>query len=64
MTEFLSSYGIWIVLGLLFLFMFRRGGHGGGGCCGGGGSHQHDQETPEKENGRQTNSGRSSAGCH
>ncbi len=43
MAEFLQNYGIWIVLGLLFLFMLRGHAHGGGGCC--GGDHQHHQDS-------------------
>lgn len=37
MTEFLQSYGIWILLGLFFLLMLR--GHGM--CCGIGNHHEH-----------------------
>ncbi len=55
MVEFLKSYGIWIILGLLFLFMLRGHAHGGGGCCGGG--HQHNQDESEKKE-RQQESGK------
>ena len=44
MVEFLASYGLWILLGLLFSFMLWRSIRGkSAGCCGGG--HQH---VPEK----------------
>ncbi len=35
MAEFLSSYGLWILLGVIFIAMHRFGM----GCCGAG--HQH-----------------------
>lgn len=65
MPEFLQSYGIWIIFGLLFLFMLRGRGHEMG--CGMGG-HQHNPEQnpeagAEKEEG-QPKSGRHSSGCH
>jgi len=61
MVEFLKSYGIWIVMGVLFLIMLRGHAHGGGGCCGGG--HQHDHEEPGKKDG-QSESGKSNSSCH
>lgn len=48
MTVFLQNYGIWIVAGLLFLFMMRGHTHGGG-CCGGIDSLEHNQKPPSKE---------------
>jgi len=61
MSEFLQSYGIWIVVGLMFLLMiFGRRGHGMG-CCGG-----HEQEpgkTEEKKDGQKQEE-KHSSGCH
>ncbi len=37
MTEFFSSYGLWILLGGVFVAMHMFGM----GCCGGHGGHQH-----------------------
>lgn len=39
MIEFLQTYGVWLLLGALFILMMRaHGSHGGMGC--GMGSHQ------------------------
>jgi len=38
MTEFLQNYGLWILLGVIFLAMNWFGL----GCCGGGHSHRRD----------------------
>lgn len=37
MAEFLSNYGLWILLGGVFIAMHMFGM----GCCGGHGGHQH-----------------------
>ncbi len=48
MWEFLQSYGIWILFGVLFLFMMRAHGHGGhGGGCGMGGHERTKQPTDQ-----------------
>jgi len=47
MAEF-ANYGIWIVAGLLFLFMMRGHTHSGG-CCGEMDSHEHNQKPPSEE---------------
>lgn len=68
--SFLAAYGLWIVLGLLFLAMMR--GHGGGGCGMGhthtagqapsrdasGGAHRTDTSEPT------TGPANRSGGCH
>ncbi len=60
MVEFLQTYGIWIILGLLMLLMLR--GHGAG-CCGGGRHQQHDRN--EKDTAANGKSGDSrSSSCH
>jgi hypothetical protein len=47
MWEFLQTYGIWILFGILFLLMMRMHGHGmhgmGGGCGMGMGHDQYDE---------------------
>ncbi len=43
MAEFLSSYGLWILLGIIFIAMHRFGM----GCCGAG-RHRHG-EGPREE---------------
>ncbi len=40
MTELLQSYSIWIIFGLLFLFMLRGHGHGVGGHYNRGGEQK------------------------
>lgn len=65
MLDFLQSYGIWIVLGLLFLFMLRGHARGGGGCC--GGDHQHDKDSEKVTEAIKVNDGqekKSGSGCH
>jgi len=50
MTEFLSNYGLWIVLGGIFvaMHMFGKG-------CGGHGGHQH--ESKQKDDARDEHAG-------
>jgi hypothetical protein len=46
MWEFLQTYGIWILFGIMFLLMMRMhsgGMHGGGGCGMGMGDEQHNE---------------------
>ncbi len=61
MSEFLNSYGIWIILGLLFLLMLRSLAHGGGGCCGSG--YKRVPVESEKKDGQQ-NSDKHGSCCH
>ncbi len=68
MWEFLQSYGIWMVLGVLFLFMVRahgHGGHGGGGCGMGGHGHtKHPKEQDAVVEAREKGDSGTSGGCH
>ena len=70
MAEFLSNYGLWIVLGGIFVAMHMFGM----GCCGGGHQHGskrkegaggehagHDAPAPKKAGAAPT---RQSGGCH
>ena len=59
MAEFFNTYGIWIIIGLLFVYLVWRNvkGHNSG-CC--GGEHQH---VPEKIDKEEPASGKSSS-CH
>ncbi len=63
MEDFLGSYGIWILLGGIFVAMHWFGGMG----CGGGHRHggRSDEETDKSGEGkkRATQSGHS-GGCH
>jgi hypothetical protein len=66
MGEFLSSYGLWVIFGLFFLFMMWGHGRGRGGMGCGMGSHQHkpgQDPKVEAEEG-QPRSGRTGSGCH
>ncbi len=63
MVEFLQSYGIFILLGLIVaLVLFRRQGHGMGGCCGGG--HEPDREKDKAITTEIKSGSHSSGGCH
>jgi len=72
MAEFLSNYGLWIVLGGIFvaMHMFGKG-------CGGHGSHEHGSKrkdeagdehaghgTPAQTKAGATTSTRRTSGCH
>ncbi len=46
MTEFFSNYGLWIVLGGVFVAMHMFGM----GCCGGHGGHQHGSKRNDETN--------------
>jgi len=60
MAEFLQTYGIWILFGLLLSLMLWGHARGHGmGCCGG---HQHEPEAVKKEEQQET--GKHSSGCH
>ena len=60
MAEFFETYGIWIIIGLLFTFLVWRNVKGqSSGCCGGG--HQHVPEKVDKESVQ--DSGKSNS-CH
>ncbi len=63
MAEFLQSYGVFILLGLLLLLMLRRRGRGGGCGMGGHGEH-HGEEQEPKAGQRDADDSRPSAGCH
>lgn len=43
--DFIQTYGPYLLVGLLFLFMMRRGG-----CCGGHGRHSNQNEKGDKNN--------------
>ena len=44
MIEFLQTYGVWLLLGALFILMMRsHGSRGGMGC--GMGSHNHESQS-------------------
>jgi len=60
MAEFLQNYGILVLIGLFFSFIFWRRirKHSGMGCC--GGEHRHESETVEQD-GR---TGYRSGSCH
>ncbi len=62
MTEFLQSYGIWIIFGLLFLFMLRGRGHGMG--CGMGGHYNRDGEQKRGAGGIRVDDDHRPSGCH
>lgn len=68
MAEFLQSYGLWILLGLIFLLMMwgRVRGRGmGGGCCGTGGQqHDHQQDAGDKKKEGQQKPEEQRSGCH
>jgi hypothetical protein len=52
MWEFLQTYSIWILFGLLFLLMMRRHGggmHGMGGGCGMGMGHDQYNEPSDRQ---------------
>lgn len=67
MEEFWKSYGVWIVLGGLFLFMvfghFRGGKAGMGGGCGMGGNSNDPNEKKSSDKGK-IEEKKSSGGCH
>jgi hypothetical protein len=63
MIEFLQTYGIWIVIGALFLLMVFGKGGCGMGC--GMGSYKHDQKTgPGEENKDGKHVEKHGSGCH
>ncbi len=60
MEEFLKSYGLWILLGAVFVGMHWFGR----GCC--GGSHRSGDDTAGRKADDETpaQAGRRSGGCH
>jgi hypothetical protein len=60
MADFFETYGIWIIIGLFFVYLLWRNvkGHSSG-CC--GGTHENVPEKVDKEG--EPGAGKSS-GCH
>lgn len=64
MSEFVQTYGVWILVGGFFLLMMRM--HSGGGCGMGGHDHETQKDKDTKEGTQETTSGttRRGGGCH
>jgi|GEM_PF-6604846 len=61
MVEFLGSYGLLILLGLLFSLMLWRSIRGkSAGCCGGGYQHVPEKFIENEQQGKRKHS----SGCH
>ncbi len=64
MIEFLQSYGILILIGVMIAFMFIRRGSGHSAGCGMGCGHQTREEKNDNATATEKTERRQSGGCH